>query len=207
MNSSKWKYEELAMMKWVFGIIIVLSVVFGIGTGRVSDVSNAALEEGANAVELFLYMLGGMCVWGGIMRIADKAGITAKLAVLFKPIARILFRGLDLNGGAFRAICMNVTANLLGLGNAATPLGMEAMRRLEQEDKTTDTASNNMVVFTVLNTASITLIPTTVATLRLKHGAAQPLDVLPGILLTSLISFSVGLSLALALNSFRKEKK
>lgn len=195
------------MMKWVFGIIIVLSVVFGIGTGRVSDVSNAALEEGANAVELFLYMLGGMCVWGGIMRIADKAGITAKLAVLFKPIARILFRGLDLNGGAFRAICMNVTANLLGLGNAATPLGMEAMRRLEQEDKTTDTASNNMVVFTVLNTASITLIPTTVATLRLKHGAAQPLDVLPGILLTSLISFSVGLSLALALNSFRKEKK
>lgn len=195
------------MMKWVFGIIIVLSVVFGIGTGRISDVSNAALEEGANAVELFLYMLGGMCVWGGIMRIADKAGLTAKLSVLFKPIARVLFKGLDLNGKAFRAICMNVTANLLGLGNAATPLGMEAMRRLEQEDGTTDTASNNMVVFTVLNTASITLIPTTVATLRLKHGAAQPLDVLPGILLTSLISVSVGLILALVLNSFKKEKK
>ena len=194
------------MMRWVFGIMIILSVIFGIGSGHISDVSNAALNEGVNAVELFLYILGGMCVWGGIMRIADKAGITEKLCKAFKPLARLLFKGLNLEGKAYKAMSMNIIANLLGLGNAATPLGMEAMHELEKEDRTTDTASNNMIVFTVLNTASITLIPTTVASLRLKHGSLQPLDVMPGILITSLISVSVGLTLSLVFNTLKKGK-
>ncbi len=192
------------MMRWVFGILIILSIIFGIGTGNISEVSNAALNEGVNAVELLLYLLGGMCVWGGIMRIADKAGLTQKLCRAFTPIAKFLFKGLNLNGKAFKAMSMNIIANLLGLGNAATPLGMEAMRELEKEEHTSDTASNNMIVFTVLNTASITLIPTTVASLRLKHGSLQPLDVMPGILLTSFISVCVGLTLALVLNTKKR---
>ena len=198
---------DIIMMRWVFGLMIILSVLVGICTGNISNVSNAALNEGVNAVELFLYLLGGMCVWGGIMRIADKAGLTKKISNLFKPIARVIFKGLDLEGKAFKAMCMNITANLLGLGNAATPFGMEAMHELEKEEKTTDTASNNMIVFTVLNTASITIIPTTVASLRLKHGSVQPLDVMPGILLTSLISVCVGVTLTLVLNSLNKKGK
>lgn len=194
------------MMRWVFGIMIILSVIFGIATGRIAEVSNAALNEGVNAVQLFIYILGGMCVWGGIMRIADKAGLTEKLCKAFKPIAGLLFKGIDLQGKAFKAISMNITANLLGLGNAATPLGMEAMHELEKEEHTTDTASNNMIVFTVLNTASITIIPTTVASLRLKHGAIQPLDILPGVLVTSVLSVSVGLTLAIIFNSIKKGK-
>ena len=118
----------------------------------------------------------------------------------------MLFRskGLDLNGKAFKAICMNITANLLGLGNAATPLGMEAMKRLEEEEKTSDKASNNMIVFTVINTASITLIPTTIASLRLKHGAANPLDIIWGVIVTSFISITVALTLTLILNKIKK---
>ena len=195
------------MMQWVFAILIILSVACSFFTGKSGDVSNAILNEGSNAVQLLLFMLGGMCVWGGLMRIAEKSGITEKLSKLFKPVAKILFKGLDLNGKAFKAICMNITANLLGLGNAATPLGMEAMKRLEEEEKTNETASNNMIVFTVLNTASITLIPTTVASLRLKHGSANPMDILPGVLITSLISVTMAITLTMIFNSITKTKR
>lgn len=192
------------MMKWVFAILIIISVISAFFTGSTDAVSNSILNEGANAIQLLLFMLGGMCVWGGLMRIAEKAGITEKLSILFKPLARIIFKGLDLNGKAFKAICMNITANLLGLGNAATPLGMEAMKRLEEEEKTSDKASNNMIVFTVINTASITLIPTTIASLRLKHGAANPLDIIGGVIITSFISITVALTLTLILNKIKK---
>ena len=192
------------MMKWVFAILIIISVISAFFTGSTDAVSNSILNEGANAIQLLLFMLGGMCVWGGLMRIAEKAGITEKLSILFKPLARIIFKGLDLNGKAFKAICMNITANLLGLGNAATPLGMEAMKRLEEEEKTSDKASNNMIVFTVINTASITLIPTTIASLRLKHGAANPLDIIWGVIVTSFISITVALTLTLILNKIKK---
>ena len=192
------------MMKWVFAILIIISVISAFFTGNADGVSNSILNEGANAIQLLLFMLGGMCVWGGLMRIAEKAGITEKLSILFKPLARVIFKGLDLNGKAFKAICMNITANLLGLGNAATPLGMEAMKRLEEEEKTSDKASNNMIVFTVINTASITLIPTTIASLRLKHGAANPLDIIWGVIVTSFISITVALTLTLILNKIKK---
>lgn len=192
------------MMKWVFAILIIISVISAFFTGNADGVSNSILNEGANAIQLLLFMLGGMCVWGGLMRIAKKAGITEKLSILFKPLARVIFNGLDLNGKAFKAICMNITANLLGLGNAATPLGMEAMKRLEEEEKTSDKASNNMIVFTVINTASITLIPTTIASLRLKHGAANPLDIIWGVIVTSFISITVALTLTLILNKIKK---
>lgn len=193
------------MMKWIFGGMILLSVAAGIFTGNIGGVSNAALEEGSLAVELLLYMLGGMCVWGGIMRIAEKSGLTEKLAKCFRPILKRLFKGIDVKGGAFRAVCMNITANLLGLGNAATPLGLEAMRRMEEEERSGAEASDNMIVFTVLNTASITLIPTTVASLRLKYGATEPMDILAGTLITSLASVTAGLTMAKLMNK-RKRK-
>ena len=138
-----------------------------------------------------------MCMWGGLMRIAEKSGLTELLAHGFKPVLKPLFKGLDMNGRAFHAICMNITANLLGLGNAATPLGLEAMRRLEQEEHTGDTTSRNMVIFVVLNTASITLIPTTAASLRLKHGSAAPMEILPCVLITSACALAVGLITAI----------
>ena len=136
------------MMKYVFGFMVIISVLVGILTNNIDGVSNSALNEGVNAIELCLYMAGGMCVWGGVMRIADKAGICQFLCKLFKPIARILFKDIDFNGKAFKAMCMNIIANMLGLGNAATPFGMEAMRELEKEEHSGDTATNNMIVFT-----------------------------------------------------------
>lgn len=192
------KYEvNCIMMKWVFTGVLFLSLIFGAGTGRMREVTGAALDGGTNAIQTFLYLLGGMCLWGGLMRVAEKAGLTQKLCRLFQPVAKRIFVGLNLKGKAFQCICLNVAANLLGLGNAATPLGMEAMRQLEREEGASATASRNMILFVVLNTASITLIPSTTATLRMKYGAAQPLDILPAVLITSAASVTIGLFLAM----------
>ena len=188
------------MIKWIFALMLTASVIFGAATGNIGPVCDAALNSCVEAVDLFLYLLGGMCMWGGLMRIAEKAKLTDMLSKLFKPLLKHIFRGLDLNGKAFHAICMNITANLLGLGNAATPLGLEAMRRLEEEERPGDTTSRNMIMFVVLNTASITLIPTTAASMRIRHGSAEPMEILPCVLITSACALAAGLISAAALD-------
>lgn len=195
------------MMKWIFALMLIISAAFGAASGKMSEVAEAALNSCVEAVDLFLYLLGGMCMWGGLMRIAEKAKLTDALSKLFRPFLTRLFKGLDMNGKAFHAICMNITANLLGLGNAATPLGLEAMRRLEQEEKPGDTTSRNMIMFVVLNTASITLIPTTAASMRLKHGSAAPMEIFPCVLVTSACALAAGLISAAALDGIWKKRK
>ena len=129
------------------------------------------------------------------MRVAEKSGLTEVIRRLLSPVTKLLFRGKT-HARAMRAICMNMTANLLGLGNAATPLGITAMKELNRENPEPGTASADMVTFVVLNTASIQLIPTTIAALRLSHGAAFPMDILPAVLVSSLLSVSSALLMA-----------
>lgn len=181
------------MMKWIFTAMIVLSVIFGALNGRIDEVSNATLAGAGGAVTLILSLAGSLCLWSGVMKVAEAAELTEVIAKILSPFTKRLFPGLHKNKVALRAISMNITANLLGLGNAATPLGISAMRHLSKENKNTKTASDNMVTFVVLNTASIQLIPATVSALRLNHGAVHPLDILPATLITSILSLSVGL--------------
>jgi spore maturation protein A len=135
------------------------------------------------------------------MRVAQKAGLTELLAAAFRPILSRLFRGIDAKGKAMQFIVLNLTANLLGLGNASTPFGIAAMKELEKEEaagrdagepKSTlhdpESASNNMVLFVVMNTASLQLIPTTVAALRLRNGSADPMEILPAVWIVSSIT-------------------
>ncbi len=188
------------MIKWIFAVMLIISAILGAVQDNISEVSSAALNSCVEAVELCIYLTGGMCMWGGVMRVAEKAGVTDVLANLFRPLLKHLFKGLDTSGKAFHAICMNITANLLGLGNAATPLGLEAMKRLEEEEGESEITSRNMVLFVVLNTASITLIPTTAASLRLKHGSQAPMEILPCVLITSACALIVGLVTAVILD-------
>lgn len=187
-------------MNVIFTVMILFSVACGIVTGKSAEVSDAAINSCVEAVELFLYLIGGMCMWGGLMKVAEKSHLTDKLAAAFRPFAKLIFKDLDLNGKAFHAICLNVTANMLGLGNAATPLGIEAMKALETEEKANGTATRNMIVFSVLNTASITLLPTTAASLRSKHGSAAPMEIFPCVIITSVIALAAGLISAIALD-------
>ncbi len=184
------------MMNKVFGAIIIISVLCSIFTSNASLVTNALLEGGANAIELCLYLTGGMCVWGGLMRVAEKSGITKAFSRAIAPIGKVLFKDMDTDSKAFSAISMNIAANLFGLGNAATPLGLKAMRELDEQNNGSDTASDNMIIFTVLNTASITLIPTTAAALRLKYGAENPMEILPCVLIASAAALFFSLTFA-----------
>lgn len=195
------------MMNIIFAVMIIISVVCAAATGRMSELNQAAINSCVEAVDLFLYLIGGMCMWGGLMRIAEHSRLTHKIAAVFRPVLGLIFRGIDPNGKAFHAICLNITANMLGLGNAATPLGIEAMRALETEENTNGTASRNMVAFIVLNTASITLIPTTAASLRSKHGSAAPMDIMPCVIITSAVALAAGLTAALAYDGISAVKR
>lgn len=192
------------MLKWIFSILIISAFISGIIGGKTADISNAVLTESVSAIELGIYLLGAMCVWGGVMRIAEKSGVTDFLSRLFSPILKLIFKGINPKGKAFSAICMNITANLLGLGNAATPFGIEAMKELEKEEKCDGVASLNMILFTVMNTASLTLIPTTIASLRLKNGSENPLEILPAVMITSAVTLIVSLLTARLLERRKK---
>lgn len=201
------------MMSWVWFGLIAISVIFGIITGKIDQVSQAAISGAFEAVTLFLILLATICLWSGIMKIADKAGITLMLQKMLLPITKRLFPDVKPESAGMKAISMNIAANLLGLGNAATPLGLQAMKELsahsvehgsvEHSSKDKSTATNSMITFVVMNTASLQLIPTTIAALRIKYGSATPFDIVPAVWLASIVTviFGVTLSKVLEQNS------
>ena len=165
------------------------------------------IEGGTNAVELIIRLVSMLCLWGGIMEIADRSGVTRGISKLLSPIIKLIFPRIRKEKDALEAITMNITANVLGLGNAATPLGLEAMRRLQQINPDTSKASNEMVVFVVMNTAAMHIIPTTVATMRGQYSSVSPMSILPASFLTSFCVLSVAILCAKLGNRFIKGEK
>lgn len=194
-------------MNYIWGAIMVISVVCGIINGKTAQLSAAALDGAKDALELLFTMCGMMCLWSGLMNIAERGGLTAVLARAFSPVLRLLFPEYKDDRETSGAICSNVTANLLGLGNAATPLGIEAMRRMQMKNPQNEQANNSMVMFVVINTASIQLVPTTIAILRQKYGSAAPLDILPCIWLSSVFALLVGITAAKLLEGRSRKKQ
>lgn len=193
-------------MSVFISVSILLSLVFSAAHGQISELSNNILTASEGAVKLTLTLLGSMAFWGGVMRIAEKSGFTKNLAVLFRPILRKLFAGIAVDGKAFNSIVMNITANIIGMGNAATPLGIKAIKELAKEEGATDYATRNIISFVVINTASIQLIPTTIATLRAAHGSSVPMEILPSVIVTSCVALFVGLTLVFILDGVFKNR-
>lgn len=181
-------------MAWVWTGMVVLSVAFGLTGGTISAVGNAALEGAAAAVELCLSMAGIMCLWSGVMSVMKDAGLTEGLCRLFRPILSRLLPNACKDPETLAAVSANVSCNLLGLGNAATPLGIQAARRMAVG--TGGRASDELCLLVVLNTASIQLLPTTVAGVRTALGAASAFDILPAVWLASILSVTAGLAAA-----------
>lgn len=192
------------MMTAIFCTMLLGGIVFGALTGRMPQVSDALLKESGRAIELILSLAGNFCLWGGIMRIAEESKLTNSLARLAAPITCRLFKGLRPQGKAMRAISMNMVANLLGLGNAATPLGITAMKAMEEEERANGTATDNMVLFVAMNTASLQILPTTTAMLRAAAGSKAPLDILPAVWVASTVSVLSGIAAAKLLSNRRK---
>ena len=186
-------------MAYVFGAMFTVSLLFSLIGGDASALGDGIMESASGAVELLLSITGMLCMWSGFMRIAADSGLIDKLSRLFAPLLRRLYPDVEPNSEAFRYISMNISANLLGLGNAATPLGLNAMKALRKQHDS-DTASDSMVIFVVMNTASIQLLPTTVAALRKSFGSEHPFDILLCVWLTSALALTVGLASAKLLN-------
>jgi len=197
------------MLNIIFIVMVISSIVVGILSGNADELSNAILNEGSNAVEFSIYLAGGMAVWGGLMRVAERCGITDYICRLFTPILSLIFKGLDVNSNSFKNICMNITANMLGFGNSATPYGIQAIKSLEKED-CNGIASDNFILFCVMNTSSLTIIPSTVSSIRSMHQSENPMIILPAVLISSLLNLILVIfitKICNRLNPVHKESK
>lgn len=181
-------------MTWVWTGMVALSLLFGLATGRLDAVAAAALEGAGSAVELSIAMAGTLCLWSGVMEILNVCGLSAGLARAFRPLLRRLLPRASRDPETLAAVSANVSANLLGLGNAATPLGIQAARRMAQGCD--GIASDELCLLVVLNTASIQLLPATIASLRAAAGSQTPFDILPAVWLSSAASVAAGLAAA-----------
>ena len=178
-------------MTVIFTGMAVVSVVCALATGRGAAVSAAAVEGAAAAVELGISMAGMLCLWSGVMEVMRQCGLAEKLSRLLRPALGLLFPRERGDRQVMDSIAANVSANLLGLGNAATPLGLEAARRMAK--KSPGTASDSLCMLVVCNTASLQLIPTTVAAVRGAAGCRTPFDILPAVWLASGLSVGAGI--------------
>ena len=188
-------------MAWVWPGMVTLSLAFGLLTGNLDAVANAALEGARSAIELSLAMAGVLCLWSGVMEIMNACGLSAGLARLFRPVLRRLLPNACKDPETLAAVSANVSANLLGLGNAATPLGIRAARRMAKGCG--GVASDELCRLVVLNTASIQLIPATIASVRVAAGCGTPFDILPAVWLASVLSVAAGLTAAWLLSQGR----
>lgn len=187
------------MMNIVITGLFTASFIFAAVTGHMTDISSACVTSAGTAVTLIITLAGIICLWSGLMRVCTAAGVTKKISALLKPLLTRLFSGIDPQGEALGFISLNLTANMLGLGNASTPLGIKAMQALEKEEGiyqgghgwSPSQPSPNMLLLTVLNTASLQILPTTVAALRLKHGSAAPMEILPCVWAVSAVSVTL----------------
>ncbi len=181
------------MLSYIWSFLIVFAIIFTSitqGGENVVTMLNAAIQNGA---ELFLTIAPLMCFWSGVMEITERSGITRFIARLLSPVTKIIFPSLKNDGETLGKICMNMSANLLGMGNAATPLGLSAMERLDKINPSPAKASDAMCMFVIINTASIQIIPSSVITLRAAFGSETPADILPAVWITTLSAFVVGM--------------
>lgn len=166
------------MLNIIWPLFIVISFIYAFFSGNIEQVSNGIFESLTDVVNLSLTFLGTMCLWNGIMEIAKKTALIKKLTSFLKPLIKFLFPELTKNEKAKEEISMNIIANVLGLGNAATPLGLKAMKTMQKENKDKTTLSNSMAMFILINTASIQLIPTNVIAIRNSLNSTAPTQII-----------------------------
>lgn len=194
-------------MRYVIFVIICLSFIFSSLTGRISELSSAALTSCKDAVTLCISLCGTICLWSGVMKVAERSGAVKKLSVIFAKPLTLLFHDIDKKGTAMQYIVMNFISNLLGLGNASTPLGIKAMNELKNEQNADKTATRNMIILVVMNTASVQFFPSTIAAIRASYGSTAPADIVPCVWIVSLIALGVSVTTVFAADKISSRRK
>ena len=179
------------MMNYVWSAFILIAIFFGIVSGNTSTVADSVLNAGESSIKLLLTLAGTISLWSGIMAVADSCGITKWLSTLFSPVLKFLFPQYKNNNKVMNYVSINITANLLGLGNAATPAVLKAVSAMYQGD---NTANSSMATFIVMNTSSIQLIPTTIVALRISAGSTAPMEIITCIWISSVTALLVGIT-------------
>lgn len=182
------------MLNILWPIFIILSFIYALISGKVDEVNNGIFTSLSDAVELTITFLGTICLWNGIMEIAKKTSLINKMTNILKPFINFLFPDLKENKTAKQEISMNMIANILGLGNAATPLGIKAMKTMQKENKKKDTLTNSMMMFIVINTASLQLIPTNVIAIRTSLNSENPTSIILPVWIATIIAAIVGIA-------------
>lgn len=181
------------MLNILWPAFIIISFIYAFFSGNIENVSNGIFDSLESVVNLSLTLLGTFCMWNGIMEIAMNTSFVEKLTNIIKPLMKFLFPNLN-NKKAYQEISMNMIANVLGLGNAATPLGLKAMKTLQEENENKDKVSNHMAMFIVLNTASLQLIPTNVIAIRTSLGSQMPSGIIFPVWIATIIAAIVGVT-------------
>jgi len=184
------------MLNYIWAGMLIIGIVTGFLTGRVDEVTKALIDSSKGAVDLAFALLGVLCLWTGIMEIASRAGIIGSISNFIRPVTEFLFPGVPKEHPAQACMVMNIVANFLGLGNAATPLGLKAMSELHKLNRGKSNATDDMCMFLVVNTCSIQLIPATIIALRSAAGSTNPTRVIGVIWAASLCSTIVGITAA-----------
>ena len=181
---------------------MLISLVIGIFNGKTVELTSAILESAEATIDACLNIFGTIAIWSGIMKIAEKSGLMDTLQSVSYPLVKFLFPELKKESKAVNDIALNMTANIIGLGNMATPVGIKAMQEMKKENRNKDKMSKSMVMFLVLNMASIQLIPTTVIGLRMSYGSKNSAEIVIPVLIASFVSAVFGI---IAVKLFYKE--
>lgn len=185
---------------WLF--LIVSGVLVSVIKGTTEQLSAGIVENVSSSVEVIMGLVGVMALWTGIMRVAEEAGLVKKISEGIRPLLKVIFPEVPPNHPAMGAMVMNITANMLGLGNAATPLGINAMKELQRLNPHPPIATNAMCTFLVINTSSVQLVPATVIGLRAATGSANPSEIVGTALIATTVSTLVGITCAKVLQRF-----
>lgn len=173
------------MVGYIWLFLIGIGIIYSFFTGNITGINESILTNGEEALDLMMSMLPIIVLWSGIMKIAEESGLLKKFAKLLEPILSRLFPSVPKNNPALGYIASNIAANMMGLGSAATPFGLKAMSELQEINPKKDTASAAMITFLVLNTAGVTIVPTTVLALRMAHNSINSsCIIIPGAIAT-----------------------
>jgi len=181
------------MLNYIWVGLLLIGFIIGIINGRIDQVTKAAIDSAQSAVTVCIGLLGVMCLWTGLMKVAEKSGLVTSIGRLVRPILVFLFPEIPKDHPATGAIVMNLVANFLGLGNAATPLGIKAMNELQSINKDKKTATDSMCMFLVLNTAAIQLVPANIIALRTSEGSEKPAEIIICIWIASICATIMGI--------------
>lgn len=183
------------MINYIWAFFIIIGVCYGIFTGNIDKINNTLLDSGTKAIEMIFKLIPLMCLWLGIMKIAEDSGLIDKLSKKLSKILKILFPELEGDSKALTYISSNIIMNMLGVGNAATPFGLKAMKEMQKLNKNKSVASRSMITFLVINTSSVTIIPTTIISFRILAGSSNPTSVVPLCIIATVASALFGIIL------------